>query len=64
MSQRNMIGKYYHHHKFGKVKVITQPNYIKGAPRNVSIVTERGLEVSVPQRSLRKIKEESDENKS
>lgn len=58
MSQRNMIGKYYYHHKFGKVKVLTQPNYVKGTPRNVFIVNEWGLEIIVPQRSLRKIKEE------
>lgn len=53
-----MIGKYYHHHRFGKVKVLTQPSYIKGAPRNVLIVTERGREIILPQRSLRKLKEE------
>lgn len=57
MKQRNMIGKYYHHHKFGVVKVITQSGYVKGTPRNVMIVSERGLETVVPQRSLRKIKE-------
>lgn len=54
MAQRNMIGKYYYRHRLGKVKVLTQPNYVKGAPRNVLIVTERGREITVPQRSLRK----------
>lgn len=51
-----MIGKYYHHHKFGKVKVLTQPSYIKSAPRNVIIESEDGTRNVVPQRSLRKLK--------
>lgn len=56
MPQRNMIGKKYRHHKFGIVKVLTQPNYIKNAPRNVIIEFEDGTRNVVPQRSLRKIK--------
>lgn len=52
--QRNMIGKSYRHRKFGKVKVITQSNYIKGTPRNVIIESEDGTCNVVPQRSLRK----------
>lgn len=56
MPQRNMIGKKYRHPRLGVVKVLTQPNYTKGAPRNVLIVTVRGREITVPQRSLRKLK--------
>lgn len=50
---RNMEGKLYQHHSFGLVRVITQPNYKAGGPRNVLIRTRFGQEVIVPQRSLR-----------
>ena len=50
---RNMEGKLYRHPSFGLVRVITQPNYKAGGPRNVLIRTHSGQEVIVPQRSLR-----------
>lgn len=50
---RNMEGKFYQHHSFGLVRVIIQPNYKAGGPRNLLIRTSSGQEVIVPQRSLR-----------
>ena len=52
-----MIDKLYRHPRFGTVKVLIQPNYKAGGPRNVAIqIFETGKSTIVPQRSLRKIK--------
>ena len=53
-----MEGKKYKHPRFGIVKVLKQPGYVKGSPRNVLIRLGSGLEFIVPQRSLRKLKKE------
>jgi len=58
VKKRNMEGKRYRHPRLGIVEVIRQPGYVKGAPRNVLIRLKHGHETTVPQRSLRKIKEE------
>ena len=50
-----MEGKIYRHHKLGEVKVIRQPNYKAGGPRNVLIRDMMETEYIVPQRSLRKL---------
>lgn len=52
---RNMEGKIYRHHKFGKVKVIRQPNYKAGCLRNILVRDTTGTEYIIPQRSLRKL---------
>jgi len=55
----NMEGKMYLHPRFGKVRVIIQPNYKAGGPRNVLVQQiDIDEEVVVPQRSLRVIKAE------
>ena len=52
-----MEGKFYRHPRFGKVKVLIQPNYRSGGPRNVAIrILETEKDTIVPQRSLKKIK--------
>ena len=52
-----MKGKLYRHPRFGKVKVLIQPNYRSGGPRNVAIrILETEKDTIVPQRSLKKIK--------
>lgn len=48
-----MEDKLYRHPRFGLVKVLIQPNYKAGGPRNVLIRLEDGTETIVPQRSLR-----------
>lgn len=58
VKKRNMEGKKYRHPRLGIVQVIRQPGYTKDAPRNVLIRLKYGHETIVPQRSLRKIKEE------
>ena len=56
---RNMEGRIYRHPKLGDVRVIIQPNYKAGGPRNVLVnCMEDGHRVVVPQRSLRKIRKE------
>ena len=57
MRARNMEGKKYRHPRFGEVLVLKQPGYVKGSPRNVLIRLKDGIQVIVPQRSLRKLKE-------
>lgn len=56
-----MVGKLYNHSRFGLVRVLIQPNYKAGGPRNVAIqLLEAGGSTIVPQRSLRKIKRKND----
>lgn len=56
--KRQMEGKKYRHPRFGEVRVIRQPSYKAGGPRNVLIRLKNGTETVVPQRSLRKLRRE------
>lgn len=56
--KRQMEGKKYRHPRFGEVRVIRQPNYKAGGPRNVLVRLKDGTEMIVPQRSLRKLRKE------